>query len=296
MLALIFVSLLWAFSFGLIKGRLDGLDPVAVSVLRLAFAALVFLPFLRPRALPRSGVITMMFIGAIQFGVMYMLYTAAYAHLQAHEVALATILTPIYVALLDAAVENRTRWRHMTAAALAVVGAGVLVWQSRATESIVTGFIIVQGANLCFAAGQIAYKRIRPNFPKGTTDAGIFFWACLGALVISALTSIFHTDWTAFRPTAPQWGVLAYLGVLASGLGFFLWNYGATRVNTGTLAVFNNAKVPLAVVCSLVFFHEIPNNPYRMLISLALLVVAVIVAEWRTTATSDTKPDAAPSA
>src|SRR4051812_29977768 len=99
MFPLIFVSLLWAFSFGLIKGRLAGLDPVAVSVLRLAIAALVFLPFLRPRMLPRRDVITLAIIGAIQFGVMYMLYTAAFVHLKAHEVALATILTPVYVAL-----------------------------------------------------------------------------------------------------------------------------------------------------------------------------------------------------
>ncbi|MDF3057658.1 MAG: hypothetical protein K0R17_1873 [Rariglobus sp.] len=280
MIPLIFVSLLWAFSFGLIKGQLAGLDPVAISVLRLAFAALVFLPFLRPRALPRRDVITLAVIGAIQFGVMYMLYTAAYVHLKAHEIALATILTPVYVALFDAAVENRTRWRHMIAAALAVIGAGVLIWHKRTSDTILTGFLIVQGANLCFAAGQVAYKRIRPVFPKDVADARIFFWPCLGALAATSITSFFFTDWLAFRPSASQWGVLAYLGALASGLGFFLWNYGATRVNTGTLAAFNNAKVPLGVVCSVIFFRETPQSVPRLLISLALLALAVAIAEW----------------
>jgi len=281
MFPLIFVSLLWAFSFGLIKGRLTDLDPVAVSVLRLAFAALVFTPFLRPRALPRRDVIALAVIGAIQFGLMYVLYTIAYGYLKAHEVALATILTPVYVALIDAAVENRTRWRHMVAAALAVVGAGVLIWQNRTSDTIITGFLIVQGANLCFAAGQVAYKRLRPALPKGVSDAGIFFWPCLGALAATLLTSVFYTDWTAFQPTPSQWGVLAYLGVLASGLGFFLWNYGATQVNTGTLAAFNNAKVPLGVLCSLLFFGETAASIPRLLASLALLVVAVLVAEWK---------------
>ncbi|MFA6960211.1 MAG: EamA family transporter [Opitutaceae bacterium] len=285
MLSLVFVSLLWAFSFGLIKGRLAGLDPVAVSVLRLAFATMVFLPFLRPRALPRRDIIGLAFIGAIQFGVMYALYTAAYGYLKAHEVALATILTPVYVALIDAAVENRTRWRHMVAASLAVLGAGVLIWQNRTSDTIVTGFLIVQGANLCFAAGQVAYKRIRPTLPKNVSDAGIFFWPCLGATAITLVISAFHTDWLAFRPSASQWGVLAYLGILASGLGFFLWNYGATRVNTGTLAAFNNAKVPLGVVCSLVIFHETTASLTRLAISLGLLVTAVLVAEWKPVAT-----------
>jgi len=281
MLPLLSVSLLWAFSFGLIKGRLAGLDPVAVSTIRIAFAALVFLPFLKPRALPRRDVISMALIGAFQFGLMYVLYTTAYGYLKGHEVALATILTPVYVALLDAAVENRTRWRHLIAAALAVLGAGALLWKNRTSDTIITGFLIVQGANLCFAAGQIAYKRIRPTLPAGVSDAGIFFWPCAGALVATALTSGFMTDWSAFQPTVSQWGVLAYLGMLASGVGFFLWNYGATRVNTGTLAVFNNAKVPLGVTCSLIFFGEQPASIPRLLISLALLILAVVVSEWK---------------
>jgi drug/metabolite transporter (DMT)-like permease len=281
MLPLLFVSFLWAFSFGLIKGRLAGLDPVAVSVLRIAFAALVFLPFLRPRALPRRDVVTLAVIGAIQFGLMYVLYTAAFAHLKAHEVALATILTPIYVAIIDAAVENRTRWQHVAAASLAVVGAGILIWENRTSDTIITGFVIVQGANLCFAAGQVGYKRIRPTLPKGVTDAGIFFWPCAGALVATVVASLFYTDWTAFRPTASQWGVLAYLGTLASGLGFFLWNYGATKVNTGTLAAFNNAKVPLGVLCSLIFFSETPDSLTRLAVSMVILIIAVVVAELK---------------
>lgn len=282
MLPLLSVSLLWAFSFGLIKGRLAGLDPVAVSTIRIAFSALVFLPFLKPRALPRRDVMSMALIGAFQFGLMYVLYTTAFGYLKGHEVALATILTPVYVALLDAAVENRTRWRHLIAATLAVLGAGALLWKNRTSDTIITGFLIVQGANLCFAAGQIAYKRIRPTLPAGVSDAGIFFWPCAGALVATALASGFMTDWSAFQPTASQWVVLAYLGMLASGVGFFLWNYGATRVNTGTLAVFNNAKVPLGVACSLIFFGEQPASIPRLLISLALLILAVVVSEWKT--------------
>ena len=44
--------------------------------------------------------------------------------------------------------------------------------------------------------------------------------------------------------------------VVASGAGFFLWNVGATRVSSGTLAVMNNAKVPLGVAVSLLVFGE----------------------------------------
>jgi drug/metabolite transporter (DMT)-like permease len=277
MVFLLAVSILWAFSFGLIKGRLAGLDPVAVSAVRMAFAAAVFLPFLRPRALPRRDVISLSALGAVQFGLMYVLYITAFGYLKAHEVALATTLTPAYVALLDAAVENRTRWRHMAAAGLAVAGAAILIWENHASDSIITGFLIVQAANLCFAAGQIAYKRIRPTLPAGLKDSAIFFWPCAGALAATSATSLLMTDWGGFAPSVSQWAVLAYLGVLASGAGFFLWNYGALHVNTGTLAAFNNAKVPLAVACSLLFFGETPESIPRLLASLTLLALAVMI-------------------
>lgn len=281
MLPLVCVSLLWAFSFGLIKGRLAGLDPVAVSVIRLGFASVVFLPFLQLRALPRRDVVSLAFIGAIQFGVMYALYTTAYGYLKAHEIALATILTPVYVALLDAAVDNRFRAQQMLAASIAVLGAAVLLWQNRTSDTIITGFLIVQASNLCFAAGQIAYKRIRPTLKADASEAGLFLWCCVGGLLAAFTVSLLRTDWTAFSPTLPQWGVLAYLGILASGVGFFLWNFGATRVNTGTLAVFNNAKVPLGVACALIFFGEHPASVPRLLISSGLLLVAVLIAEWK---------------
>lgn len=42
MFSLLAASLLWAFSFGLIKGELAGLDPLLVSLARLSLAALAF--------------------------------------------------------------------------------------------------------------------------------------------------------------------------------------------------------------------------------------------------------------
>ena len=274
---LLLASLVWAFSFGLIKGQLAGLDATAVATLRLLCAFLVFLPFLRRRGLPLHLQVRLAVIGAVQFGLMYVLYLRAFAVLQAYEVALFTIFTPIYLALLDAALEHRWQPRHLAAAILSLGGAGILLWHSGVSTGAVGGFLLVQGSNLCFAAGQLAYKRLRPRL-EGVADAAVFALPYAGALAATAVASLFITDWSAFRLTLPQAGVIAYLGVVASGLGFFWWNLGATRVNTWTLAVFNNAKIPLGVAVSLLFFGESADLP-RLLLSGALMLAAVGVAE-----------------
>ena len=46
------------------------------------------------------------------------------------------------------------------------------------------------------------------------------------------------------------------MGIVASGVGFFLFNAGARRTDVGTLAIFNNAKIPLAILASALVFHD----------------------------------------
>lgn len=280
MIYLLAVSILWAFSFGLIKGQLTGLDPVAVSAVRMGFAALVFLPALRSTSLKPRQIGTLAGIGAIQFGAMYVLYTLAFRFLQAHEVALFTIFTPLYVAALDAAWHRRFPWRHFAAALLAVAGTSLVMRDRAGGNGIWIGFALMQASNLCFAAGQLAYKYFHASLPARVEAGRIFFWAYLGGFAAALVASAGMTDWAAFRPSAHQWGVMAYLGALASGAGFFLWNMGATKVNAGTLAVFNNAKIPLGIACSLFFFGEHADLP-RLAASFAILAVAVWVSGSR---------------
>lgn len=275
---LLVVSIVWAFSFGLIKGRLTGVDPLAVATIRLFLATLVFLPFLRVRTLPRDALPRLAAIGAIQFGIMYAVYLQAFAHLQAYEVALFTITTPLFITLIDGIQRRRLAWPHVVAAVLSVAGAGIVLWQRLAAHGVATGVFLVQLSNLAFAIGQLWWRRERARLPAEVSESSYFACVYAGGFAVSLLWSLFATRWTTFALTTSQVVTLLYLGILASGLCFFWWNLGATRVNTGTLAVFNNAKIPLAVACSLIFFGERTDIP-RLLIGGVLLIAGVWIAE-----------------
>jgi drug/metabolite transporter (DMT)-like permease len=278
-LLLLLVSLIWAFSFGLIKGKLTGLDPAAVGLVRIGLSALVFLPFLRLAGATARQRVQLGATGALQFGAMYILYLHAFKYLQAYEVALFTITTPLFLAFVDSLLERRIQAVHVLAAGLSVAGAAVVVWQQTANSGALRGVFLLQASNLCFAVGQLAYRRIRRRMTD-SSDASVFGWLYLGALLAVGIASASGTTWSQFRPTAEQWGVLAYLGILSSGLCFFWWNLGATRVNAGTLAAMNNAKVPLGVACSLLFFGENASWP-RLLIGGGLMALAVWLTERR---------------
>lgn len=278
MVLLLLVSVIWAFSFGLIKGRLAGIDSTAVATLRLALALLVFLPLFRPRGLTPGAALRLVGIGAVQFGLMYLLYQRAFAYLPAYLVVLFTLTMPLYVAAFDAIVQRKLRARYALAAALAMIGAGVVVFTGGLKGDIGRGFLLMQASNICFAAGQIAWRRARASLASTARDSAIFALPYAGAVATSFAWSLFVTNWPGLQISSTQWLVLVYVGVVSSGLCFFWWNVGATRVNAGTLAVFNNLKVPLGVACSLIFFGE-STDLTRLLLSGALMAVAVWIAE-----------------
>lgn len=274
---LILTSLVWAFSYGLIKGQLTGIDSSAIAVMRLFCAAMVFLPFLKIKLIPSRNAWRLAIIGAVQFGIMYVLYIRAYTYLLAYEVVLFTIFTPVYVALLDAALEKRWQWKHLSAAVMSFFGAGIILWKQEPSSDIAMGFILMQFSNLCFAAGQIAWKKERARLPD-LRESQVFGLLYIGGMAAALIGSFFTTNWLQLNLTGTQTAVILYLGIIASGLGFFWWNLGATRVNNGTLAVMNNAKIPLGIVVSLLFFNENADRP-KLLISGLIMIAAVALAE-----------------
>lgn len=275
MLLLVLASLLWAFSFGLIKRHLAGVDSAFVTAARLGLALLVFAPFLRLRSVQPRVAGALVAVGAVQFGLMYLAYIESFRYLRAYEAALFTITTPILVTLFADALDRTLRLRALLAAVLAVIGTAFVTVKSADLTVTLAGLGLVTASNAAFAVGQIWYKRLRAHHPM-LRDRDIFGLLYAGGFV-AALVALLPRD-VSVQLTTAQASTLVYLGIVASGLGFFLWNIGATRVNAGTLAVMNNAKVPLAVIVSLVVFGE--QAPLGWLAaSLVVMGVAVWLAE-----------------
>lgn len=278
---LVVVSLVWALSFGLIKGRLVGLDSAFITAVRLGLALLVFLPFLRLGGLAPRRALALMAIGGVQFGLMYLAYNESFRHLQAHEVALLTLTTPVWVTLLADALDRRWHPRSLAAALVAVAGTAIVVFQDKALAPTLAGAAWVQLSNLAFAAGQVGYRHWRAAEPAAR-DHEVFALLCAGGTLVALAVLLASAAGGGTRLPASldlsQALTLLYLGLVASGLGFFLWNVGATRVSAGQLAVMNNAKIPLAVAASLLVFGE-RADPLRLLASLAVLGAAVWLAD-----------------
>ena len=275
MIYLLVVSLIWAFSFGLIKGQLTGLDANFVAAARLVISLAIFLPFLRLRNVPGRLRLRLILTGAVQYGLMYIAYTYAFQYLQAYEVALFTIFTPLYVTLINDAYQHRFHPISLAATVLAIAGTTVVKEGNLLRPELLTGFLVVQVSNLAFAFGQVDYKETLKKYPE-LRDTRIFGLLYLGGALAAGLPAVFTAPWQTLALTSSQLLTLIYLGAIASGVCFIMWNVGARKVHTGTLAVFNDLKIPLAVAVSLIFFGENASLPHLLIGGLIVLAALLL--------------------
>lgn len=277
MVYLVGITLLWAFSFSLIGVYLAGqVDSYFSVFMRVALAALLFIPLLRP--IPLKLASRLMALGAIQLGLMYVFYFHSFTLLSVPEVLIFTILTPIYVTLIHDLLNRRFRPGYLLTAVLAVIGAAIIRY-SPVESQVFAGFLVVQGANLCFALGQVGYKALIERTPTTVPQRYLFGYFYLGALAVTLVLWLAFGNMDKLPTTNLQWGTLVYLGVIASGLGYFLWNKGATLVDAGTLAIMNNALIPAGLIVNLLIWNR-DADLVRLSIGGGVLLVSLLVHEF----------------
>ena len=255
MLYLIIVSILWSFSFGIIKFGLTGLDSIFISFFR-SLIAFIFFSSLTVYNIKKFSFDTkLIIIGAIQFGLMYVFYIQSYQYLPAYLIATFTITTPIFVVLFSQALMKESFSKNgILSVILVLIGSLMMRFNLANPLDYWFGFILIQCANMFFAYGQIMFKKWHTK----NSDQDIvhnFSQMFFGATIV---TSLFYFQTMDVKNILSTTNLLSliFLGICSTGIGFLLWNIGATKVSNTRLAIMNNVVIPLAVLNSFFIFGE----------------------------------------
>ena len=268
---LLIATICFSLSFGLIKSQLTTLPTDFVVMLRLFFAFIIFLPFIKNFNLKKHA--KSFVIGIIQFGIMYFSFLKAFQFLQGNEVALLTTSTPIFVAIWASLFGDKFKFVYILCILMSVLGAGIVVWQNIEFSQIVKGILLMETSNCTFALGQVLWKKFIPN---NTKSENLMASAYFGAFFFILPFVFLNNELSTISLTLPQFLSILYLGVVPTGIGFYLWNKGSKLVTSSTLAIMNNLKIPFGVLFSILLFNE-KINLLNFAIGSSIILIAILI-------------------
>lgn len=255
MIYLIIVSILWSFSFGIIKYGLSGVDPSYISFIRSLIALLFFSSISIYNIKKFALDFKLILIGALQFGLMYIFYIQSYAYLPSYLIATFTITTPIFVGLASKYIAHQSISKNgIYAISLVIIGSFLIRINFVNPLDYWVGFLLIQLANSFFASGQILFKQWKTK-NDGTNILHNFSQMFFGATFVTSLFYLFSASGNN-QLSSENLFALIFLGLISTGLGFLFWNIGSLKVTNDKLAVMNNLIIPIAILNSYFIFGE----------------------------------------
>jgi probable blue pigment (indigoidine) exporter len=219
---------LWGTTYIVMTGWLPERSALAISTLRVLTAGVVLVVWRRARSVWRpthADRRAILVVGAANFAVFFPLVTVAVQRLPGGVAAAVGGIQPLAVCGLTAGLtRSRPRRRDVVLGSLAAVGVALIVIQPRASVDVV-GVLAALGANVSFAVGTVATKRLpRPTDPIAAT--GYQMLAAATVLVPITLT----VDGMPTRPTWNEAAAMGYLGLIATAVAFVMWFAGIRRL------------------------------------------------------------------
>ena len=224
----------------------------------------------------------LLLLGFINLPVNQMLFIWGVKFTTAPNASLAYALTPVFV-VIYLAIGKRANpgWMKWLGVLLAMVGAAIVLFDRGVSFSAehTLGNLMVLAASASWAGYTVLGRRVIAAYGSVYATALTFFFG-LGLYSIVWTLLPVPGDFTPLfsAEQGPSiWFQLFYLGVITSGVGYGLWYYALTHMETSKVAVFNNLQPILTTLLAFFLFGTEPTIYF--LIGGAIALAGVIVTQ-----------------
>jgi len=240
------------------------LDPVEIAFMRYLFGGLILLPLFflyRSPNLNRDYYFKISGLGILFFGLFPFLFSWAFVYTNAARGALVLATMPIWTMLLSKALgHEKFSLLSLTAIGLTLLGLFIALSDKLflALNDSVTfkGEFIMLFAAIAGAIYAVFSRKVLQQIPATTLTPIAMLAGCFILFPFSVANGI---DEHVISLTHMQMGLMVYLGIVAGGIAFFLFNWALTR----TTATFNTMFVTLnpivAIFLGYLFLGEVIN-------------------------------------
>ncbi|MGR8948080.1 MAG: DMT family transporter [Gammaproteobacteria bacterium] len=258
-IALLLMSILWGYSWTVLKMGLIDADPFSFTALRVGAGALSLLlilpltgrPFL-PRRIPELFI-----LGMVQSAFLFTLSSWAVYHGNAGRVAFLTYTMPFFTLLMAWPIlGERVRGLQWLTILLAAAGLTAIVqpWNHDNTP-LSNALAIASGA--AWGLGAIMVKRLQNRAPMDliSMTAWQMIFGLIPLILLALLAPDTHVVWTTRFV-----GIVMFIGVISTALGWLLWVYALNHLEAGTASLGTLLAPIVAMATSAFHFSERPNT------------------------------------
>jgi len=255
---------IWGSAFAVTKAAIVELPPLTLGFVRVAIGALVLLPFavVRYRAsaakgLPWSALAVLGFVGVALY---YVAFNLSMQYVSATQGALVQSCIPAMTALVAVLwFGERASRRRSLGIALSIAGVLIVVSGGADTAdspgsagTLLIGNVLMFATVIAWALYTSLAKRVAAFDPVVTT-------ACItgiGAILLfpAALFELAGRDLPQL--SVGGWLSVLYLGTLASGAAYMLYNDALRHMDASEAGVYTNLIPVVGVITGLVVLHE----------------------------------------
>jgi drug/metabolite transporter (DMT)-like permease len=262
MLLLLLTMTVWGSTFVVTKELIAVWPPFTLAFVRVSVGALVLLPFALSRKnpgvrLPWGAIWTMGLIGVALY---YLVFNTAMVHVSASQGALVQASIPAMTALV-AVVWLRERASPLRWLGIALSVGGVLIVfsgsGSEGGQSSLFGNLLMFASVVCWGLYTSLAKRAA-GFDSLVITTAV---TGTGALLLSPLAGyeIVTANLTGDGlPPLPLigWAELLYLGVIASGMAYLLYNASLRHLDASEVGVYTNLIPIVGVLTGVIVLGE----------------------------------------
>ena len=255
------VAVCWGVNFPATTLALQHFPPLLMVALRFALIAIptmIFVPW--PKVPARWLIGVGLGIGTMQFAL---LYVAMAIGMPAGLASMVLQASGPFTILLGAVfLRERLSGRQVVGFVVAVAGL-VVIAVHRSLVAALVPVLLTLGAALGWAIGNICSRQARAPKPLHLT----LWMSVVAPLPLLGLSLLFEgprRDWTALR-TTPTWDALPsllgllYIVIIATLIGYGLWNTLLSRHPSNVVAPFAMLVPVTGVLSSWMFLGEVPH-------------------------------------
>ncbi len=275
------VVVVWGLNFVVMKFALRDFTPFQLGAARYVFAVLPLVLFIKPPPIARKWLLMYgLFQGVGQFGILFFaLKVGMTAALASVLLQTQVFFTALFSFVLLGERASRALQAGMLLAALGLTCFGLNYLQPAAISPGATtllGLLLTLCAAAMWAASNIVARRVQQQ-PNDYSPLAFVVWSSTVAIVpFMALSLAFDAPevrWQWLNARASSWLAVAYLGWMASILGYTLWTGLLKRHPANKVAPFSLGVPVVGLATGMLVLGEV-ITPWQW-IGIALLVAAL---------------------